>query len=56
MATTKLVTKATLILVTTDDNGKETRQQFRTAQYEYKDFDRTQLDVFLALAAATMNH
>lgn len=54
-ATTKLITKATFFLVTTDGH-KETRQQIKKVEYEYKDFDRSQLDVILALASATLDH
>ena len=54
-ATTKLITKATFILVTTDGK-KETRQQMKKVEYEYRDFDRDQFDTMLTLASNTLDN
>ena len=54
--TTKMITKATYILVTTDANGKETRQQMKKVDYEYRDFDRGDFPAVLVAAAASLNN
>ena len=54
--TTKMITKATYILVTTDANGKETRQQMKKVDYEFRDFDRADFPTVLSTAAASLNN
>jgi len=56
MATTKLIAHVTYVLVTTDDHGKETRQQMKKVDYEYKGFDRADFATLLATAAASLNN
>lgn len=56
MATTKLKTRVVYELVSVDSNGKETRQQMKKVNYEYKNFDRDDFATFLATAAATLNN
>lgn len=54
--TTKLKTRVTYELVTTDANGKETRQQMKKVNYEYRDFDRANFAAALVTIAAALNN
>lgn len=56
MATTKLITKVTYKMVTTDDNGKETRQHMKTVTYEYRDFNITLFPALLVNADGVLNN
>lgn len=53
--TTKLKTRVVYELVTTDANGKETRQQKKKVEYLYDGFDRDDFAALLVTAAATLN-
>ena len=54
--TTKLKTRVVYELVTTDANGKETRQQMKKVEYEFRDFDRADFPTVLSTAEASLNN